>query len=155
MCLLHSQATGPKLPSCIWIFAAINIALLKRQSHYSLRKRHCCKPTRIHCAWCVQSHRRTHPYTHCHITEYPSYDYCAQVICTRTTNRMLVADACGCVWGVVSCGVAHSVYGWVLYSGGLFSKWIIRLPWARLSSTTLICTSWKILTVKLIVHSTL
>ena len=68
------------------------LALLKAVALFAPKRRR-CKPTRIPCAWCVRSHRMTHPYTHCHIVRL----LCTQVIRTRTTNRMRrpTASACG------------------------------------------------------------
>ena len=107
------------------------IALLKAVALFTPKRRR-CKPTRIHCAWCVRV-----------ITAWPNrihYTHCTQVIRTRTPNRMrrpsgrpTHADS---VRGhrVVRGGYTHfthSYTGGFLYSVGLFSEWIIRLPWAR------------------------
>ena len=87
------------------------VALLKAIAFFTPKRRR-CKPTRIHCAYCVYSHRTTQPIIHRHIAQSTPYDYCAQVIRTRTTNPH--ADS---VRGrrVVRCG-------YTLYSGGLFSE---------------------------------
>ena len=88
-----------------------DIALLKAVALFA-PKRCRCKPTRIPCAWCVRSHRMTHPYTHCHIVRI----LCTEVIRTRTTNRMRRPDGLRMrivYGGIVSCDVTHSEYGWV------------------------------------------
>ena len=73
------------------------------------------------------------------LNSYRKYGYWYECGWFVHSSPTVGVERCDSVYTVGSCGVIthakHSVYGWV-YSG-VFSEWIMRLPWARLDKPTL------------------